>query len=279
MYSVNLYKDLLYNDNQCVYQVGGIEVAYTDARLRELHRKQSAAAAYGLEGHVISPQEVAGYPDSRSERDQGRLLRAHRQGRARLVLRGGAGRSCHGHRRRVCGNVHVTDLPVTTAASPASSPTRAPSRRPGAAGHQCVGRVLPDKLGLRFPLLGVEHQYAITEPLPELAADKDLFVKHPILRHQDFSLYFRQHGDAYGIGNYRHESLLFEGDYVGARAEREFTPEHLQVAATGRRGVAAALAGKGYVRKFNGFMAFSTDMGPIAGETDIPGLWSAWASG
>ena len=58
-YSVALYKDLVYNDTQCAYQVGGIEVAYTDARLRELHRKQSAALSYGLEGHVITPQEVA----------------------------------------------------------------------------------------------------------------------------------------------------------------------------------------------------------------------------
>ncbi|MCB0097714.1 MAG: FAD-binding oxidoreductase, partial [Caldilineaceae bacterium] len=59
MYSVALYKDQVYQDTQCAYQVGGVEVAYTDARLRELHRKQSVAAAYGLEGHVISPCDVA----------------------------------------------------------------------------------------------------------------------------------------------------------------------------------------------------------------------------
>ncbi|HRW10508.1 MAG TPA: FAD-binding oxidoreductase, partial [Caldilineaceae bacterium] len=58
-YSVALYKELVYNDTRCAYQVGGIEVAYTDDRLRELHRKQSAATAYGLEAHLVTPQEVA----------------------------------------------------------------------------------------------------------------------------------------------------------------------------------------------------------------------------
>ena len=80
--------------------------------------------------------------------------------------------------------------------------------------------VLADKVGLRFPLMGVEHQLVYTEPLPELAADKKRFVTHPILRHQDFSLYYRQWYDGYAIGNYRHESLLFDGDAVGARAVR-----------------------------------------------------------
>ena len=59
IYSVNLYKELVYQDFQCAYQVGGIEVAYTDARVQELYRKLSAATAYGLEAHIISPQEVA----------------------------------------------------------------------------------------------------------------------------------------------------------------------------------------------------------------------------
>jgi hypothetical protein len=64
--------------------------------------------------------------------------------------------------------------------------------------------------------MGVEHQLVYTEPLAELAADKQRFVTHPILRHQDYSLYYRQYYDACAIGNYRHESLLFDGDAVGA---------------------------------------------------------------
>jgi glycine cleavage system T protein len=85
-------------------------------------------------------------------------------------------------------------------------------------------------------------------------------------------MYFRQHGDAYGIGNYRHESMLFEGEYVGAKAMRQFTPEHFSVAKQAAEELFPPLRGKKYVKQFNGFMAFSTDLGPIMGDTDLPGL-------
>ena len=57
-YTVNLLKPLHYAGEQCVYQVGGIEVAATPARWEELKRKQGVALSYGLEGHLLSPAEV-----------------------------------------------------------------------------------------------------------------------------------------------------------------------------------------------------------------------------
>src|SRR3970282_530083 len=56
--------------------------------------------------------------------------------------------------------------------------------------------VLGDQVGLKIPLVAVEHQYLISEPLAELAGETREIV-HPILRHQDCSIYFRQHADAY----------------------------------------------------------------------------------
>ena len=50
---------------------------------------------------------------------------------------------------------------------------------------------------MRVPLVPVQHQYAYTAPLPELAGETREVV-HPILRHQDHSMYFRQHADATG---------------------------------------------------------------------------------
>ncbi|MEZ4866716.1 MAG: FAD-dependent oxidoreductase [Caldilineaceae bacterium] len=275
MYSVNLYKDLVYNDTQCAYQVGGIEVAYTDARLRELHRKQSAATAYGLEAHVISAQEVGklvsildpsvikgGYYVPTDTDVRGWYCAAALAEKA--IATGGA---------HFYGNIEVANLQVTAGRCMGVITDQGTIQAEQVLLATNVwASVLPAKVGLRFPILGVEHQYVITEPLPELAADKDLYVKHPIVRHQDFSGYYRQHGDAYGIGNYRHKSMLFEGDYVGARAEREFTPEDFAVARAAAEELFPALRGKQYVRKFNGFMAFSVDMGPIMGETALPGL-------
>ena len=68
--------------------------------------------------------------------------------------------------------------------------------------------------GLNVPLVPVEHQLAYTAPLPELAGETREVV-HPILRHQDHAMYFRQVADAYAIGNYRHEPRLAEPDAPG----------------------------------------------------------------
>jgi len=53
-------------------------------------------------------------------------------------------------------------------------------------------------------------------------------VVHPVLRHQDRAMYFRQHADCYGIGSYRHEPLLVDDrldpdEAAGSPATRAFT--------------------------------------------------------
>ena len=71
--------------------------------------------------------------------------------------------------------------------------------------------------GLNVPLVPVEHQLAYTAPLPELAGETREVV-HPILRHQDHAMYFRQVADGYAIGNYRHEPRLADPERpAGAR--------------------------------------------------------------
>ena len=53
--------------------------------------------------------------------------------------------------------------------------------------------------GITLPLSPMEHLYTKTTPLEELR-DETKEVVHPVLRHQDKSMYFREHGDSYGIG-------------------------------------------------------------------------------
>ena len=42
----------------CFNQVGGLEVATTPARLEELKRKVGYAASWGIEGRLLTPEEV-----------------------------------------------------------------------------------------------------------------------------------------------------------------------------------------------------------------------------
>ena len=62
------------------------------------------------------------------------------------------------------------------------------SSSPRASGGGGLATLAP---GLNVPLVPVEHQLAYTAPLPELAGETREVV-HPILRHQDHAMYFRQ---------------------------------------------------------------------------------------
>ncbi|MCB0025377.1 MAG: FAD-binding oxidoreductase, partial [Caldilinea sp.] len=166
-YTVKTLEPLRYQGEQCLYQVGGIEVAYTPERWEELKRKQGVAMSYGLESHLLTPQEVKARIPIIDER----------------VIRGGyyvptdsdvRGWYCAAALAELAtaqgvefaGNVTVQDLPVQ------NGRVRRVVTDQGAIECEHVllctnvwASVLADKVGIRFPLLGVEHQYAITEPL------------------------------------------------------------------------------------------------------------------
>ena len=173
-YTVDLLKPLHYAGEQCVYQVGGIEVAATPARWEELKRKQGVAMSYGLEGHLLSPAEVkhhipiidekvilGGYYVPTDADVRGWHCAA---ALAQAAMNAGV---------EFMGNVEVLDIPVRNGRA------RAVVTDQGTIDCDFVllctnvwASVLADKVGLRFPIMGVEHQLVYTEPLPELAADR-----------------------------------------------------------------------------------------------------------
>ncbi|MEW5961283.1 MAG: FAD-dependent oxidoreductase, partial [Chloroflexota bacterium] len=139
------------------------------------------------------------------------------------------------------------------------------------------GPILAGKVDVTLPLMAVEHLYAITTPLPELAGAV-AEVEQPILRHQDQAMYFRQHRDAYGVGSYNHAPLLVDPWALdGVRlAEREFTPEHFGEAWRATHELLPATRGAGLTRKFNGMFTFTSDGMPIMGEAaEVKGFWTA----
>ena len=119
--------------------------------------------------------------------------------------------------------------------------------------------------GVSIPLSPMQHLYAVTEPLVELAGAVEE-VSHPILRHQDEAMYCRQDGESYGIGSYNHEPLLVESKDILdhkqapiAPAEMDFTPVHFEKAAKAAGELLPALEGVGLTRKFNGLFSFTND--------------------
>ncbi len=268
-------------ENHFYRPVGGIEVATTPERLEDLKRRQGWATSFGLEAQLISPAEVkeripvvdehvilGGYWVPYDTNING-WQTARAIGQAAMA----------GGRVTFWPNVAVTDVEVD------AGRVRAILTEQGRIGCEAAvlctniwSPVLGDKVGLRIPLLAAQHQYTISSPLPELA-NETAEVSHPILRHQDFSLYFRQHGDRYGIGNYRHTPLMVDPYRLGKTAMLPFTPEHYDVAMAAAGELIPSLRNAGMTRAFNGMFAFSVDGFPIIGELETArGFWVATAS-
>jgi glycine cleavage system T protein len=262
------------------YGVGGIEVAYTPERLEELKRKQGLATSYGLEGHIISPAEVkkmipilddtvihGGYYVP----TDGDTKAVHAvEEMARIAAADGA--------VSFYGDIPVTDIDFETSNGRISAVVTPKGKIRTGQVLLCTNiwaPVLGAKVGLSIPLLAVEHQYAITEPLAELAGTERELV-HPILRHQDHAMYFRQHFDAYGIGSYQHDPILVDPWSLAKVAMHDFTPDHFSEAWNSTVELLPPTQGKNLTTKFNGMFAFTIDGMPVMGEArQVPGFWTA----
>ena len=135
-----------------------------------------------------------------------------------------------------------------------------------------------------IPLSPMQHLYAITTPLPELAGASEE-ISLPLLRHQDEALYFRQVGESIGIGSYLHEPLLVEAadlpDQAGGGmppAEMPFPPDHFGAAMAAAGELLPSLKDAALTRRLNGIFSFTNDSFPVLGESpQTPGFWSAQA--
>src|SRR5438309_684486 len=212
-WSAGLYSQVQLDGQPGFYSVGSMEIAYTPDRWEELKRKLGHALSWGLPAELISPEEAKRkIPILTTDRVSGAYY-VPSDGIAKGV------RICEALANQArergatfCGHTRVTGFEVAHGRIQAvlSTEGRIQTDRvlvcAGIWGPR-VGRMA----GVPILLTAVQHQYAKTAPLPELAGETREVV-HPILRHQDKSMYFRQHADCYGIGSYQHEPLLVDPD-------------------------------------------------------------------
>lgn len=280
MYTVNLMKQFDSPEKRTVYQTGGIEVARSEARLAELHRRCGFATAYGLEARVITPAEVKEMIPIINEKEiyGGYYVPSDADAKSVNFVEKLAAAASQDGAVSFYGGVKVTDIDFETHKGHVTAVITPKGRIETEQVLLCTNiwsPVLGDKVGLPIPLMGVEHLYAITEPLPDLA-NHQAEVEHPILRDQDYSMYYRQHHGAYGIGSYQHESLLVNPYELHERAMRPFTPEHFEPAIASTELLLPALKGKELATKFNGMFSFTIDGMPVMGEAPrLKGFWVA----
>ena len=284
-YTVDLWSELTLGGESLVNQVGSLEVAWTPERLEELKRRASFGLSWGVEAHVISTQQAREMVPTLSDRILGALyVPSDIQTRAIRPAEAMA-QGAQGNGARFFGNVKVTGFNIVDGRIRGVQTDHGDIKTDLVV--SAVGIWAP-KLGalagVPIPLSPMQHIYAVTTPVDELADATDE-ISQPFVRHQDRSMYLRQHGNSYGIGSYLHEPLLVDSndlnDYSNAAnppAEMPFTADHFQAALTASGEVMPTLKDAELTRKFNGLFSFTTDSFPILGEApQVKGFWSAQA--
>lgn len=300
------YSRELYTELDGYRPDGFIEIATTEPRLEQLERLYDYSKSWDVPGgELFTPDEVVehiplldvdvlegGYYSPTSG-----LMRSIELLEAMRTRAEDGGATFHGHTK-------VTDIEVER-----GEITAVVTDRGRIEADQVLiatniwAPLFGEMVGVDIPLMPCEHQYAVTEPLPELeGADQE--VEYTGFRHQDASLYFRQHGEGYGVGSYNHEPLLVDPrqidsyeeadqdvpiyDYfvgkdshrkpITMTANREFTPEHFDAAWDAASHVMPALEGAGLEKAFNGMFCFTPDGMPVLGTpADLDGFWVAAA--
>jgi dimethylglycine oxidase len=284
--TVELYSQLCVNTEPCFYPVGSMEVAHTRARWEDLKRKLGFAMSWGLRAELLTPAEaVHKQPLLDATKIHGAYF-VQDDGIAKAVRAAEAmSRLAEARGATFRGGIEVTGIEV--AQGKVRGVVTSEGRIAADQVLVCAGIWGPQighMAGISIPLTPCQHLYAKTAPIPELAGESREVV-HPILRHQDESMYFRQHADCYGIGSYRHEPLLVDGDAIPRDGETSamhavmpFTPEHFKAARAAATDLLPALRGVELTDTINGIFSFTPDGFPILGESlDVKGLWIAEA--
>ncbi|UKY48393.1 GcvT family protein [Streptomyces inhibens] len=301
-YTVQKFSSLEVDGLPCFNPVGGLEVATTAARWADLHRKAGLAASWGVRGELLTPQQCKQLWPMLDETKLHGGFHTADDGLARALLacraqmERAAGRGARFLERHTVTGIeredgHVTGVVTDRGTFPADHVV-------SAAGFW--GPVIGAMAGVDVPLLPLAHQYATTEPLPELAGVNDPHggtpcsseaeslgeeASKPILRFQDRDLYFREHTDRIGIGSYAHRPMPVDPFTVPAFDEAPvmpsslpFTEDDFAPSWQDSVGLLPALGESRVAEGFNGVFSFTPDGMPVLGESrELRGFWLAEA--
>ena len=281
------YDDLDEPERRTWLGVGSLEVAVEQQRVRELHRRRNHAEAYGLRGEVVTPDRAG---DLLPVLDKEAILAAYHVASDGLCK---AGMVCHvaARARRGAGRALLRPDARDRRRQRGRARARGARPRPGrsrpapsSSAAACGARSCRALVGRPIPMQPMQHLFAWTNPLPSLRGAEDE-ATHPILRHQDRDLYYRQRGDVYGIGSYDHDSLPIDvpelergslGHQVAQGAVHARSTSRARCASS--QALVPAVHEAGIAESFNGHFAFTIDGNPLLGPSSfVDGLWLAEA--
>ncbi len=287
----------------CFLPVGTLEVARTPERWQDHQRKLGVAQSWGVPGaRIIDPEETRSLLPLI---DPAEILGAYH------VPIDGIGkplrfvevalRRVQAEGATLVASTRVTGFDVVAGELRGVVTDRGTIATPRAVVAGGIwGPLLGSMLGMPIPLTPCEHLYTITSAVPELAGvDPAVDATHPMMRDQDRAMYYRQHGDRYGVGSYQHVPLLVDphdirphgtaapGGVPGVNPHGErqdmpsltpWTPEHFEAAWADARRLLPGLAETTLDYTLNGMFSFTPDGFPVMGPAPrVRGAWVAEA--
>ncbi|MFC4944456.1 GcvT family protein [Pseudonocardia sp. GCM10023141] len=285
-YTVEKLGSLDVDGEPCFLPVGGLEVATSPERLAELHRRHGWLTAWGVPARVVGP---AGCLELHPLLDPDVVLgglHVETDGIAKSIravdaqLRRAADRGVTIRDRHEVTDVLVADGRVTAVVTDRGEiPADIVVCCAGIWGPKVAAMV-----GMTLPLTPLAHQLAWTGSTPALAGATQE-ATHPILRHQDADLYFRERFDGLGIGYYGHRPLPMDARDILSVDEApvmpsvlEFTEEDFAPGWADAQALIPTLRDTKIEDAINGLFSFTTDGNPLIGESrDVAGFWVAEA--
>ncbi|KPM34083.1 Dimethylglycine oxidase, partial [Neonectria ditissima] len=286
----------LESDGQaCFNQVGGLEVATTPARLEELKRKHGWASSWGVEARLVSVDEcVEMYPLLNKELVLGGL---HIPSDG-LALAARAVQLLMARTRKA--GVRYLGKTLVTGIEQADGRVTGVTTQHGTIAADIIvscagfwGVEVGAMAGVAIPLQAMAHQYAKTAAIPGRPGPTGPHpgpnaAALPILRHQDQDLYYREHGDRFGIGYYGHRPMPVVAADLGPTPEQvsehrmpsrlQFTPEDFAPAWELSQQLLPVLRETTVADGFNGIFSFTPDGGPLVGQApNLDGFYVAEA--
>jgi dimethylglycine dehydrogenase len=273
-YTMRLYRELEAETGQScgVFQPGSLYLAQTEAREHQLRLQAAKARRYGMAFHEVSRDEAErlhplvdfdGVRRIMFEPDGGNVDPA---GVTNAYALGARARGAEIHR--------FTPAIGTEAQPDGTWIVQTPKgdiRTPwvvNAAG--LWAREVAAMAGLALPLLPTEHQYLVTETIPEIAA---LDRRLPSVADRDGEYYLRQEGQGLLIGAYERAVRFWAEDGTPPDFGHELFPDDLgRIEENVMRAVARvpAVGRAGVRRVVNGPMIWSPDGAALFGP--VPGL-------
>jgi len=277
MYSAELYQKLQVDGQPGYFGVGSLRLASSRERLVELQRQAGFARSVGLNAELLTPGEArALFPLMSMDGVEGALyLPTDGTARAPVLTQALANAAQEGGavfyaQTRVTGieihNGHVEAVQTTQgriACEIIVAATGIWSTR--------IGRLA----GVTIPLIPMQHQYVITEALPELATG----LRVPNLRDPDKLVYYRQEGQGMVLGGYERNPLSFAVDDIPDTTNptvQTFDEARFANLLEGCRERVPGLHERALIKRVNGLESFTPDGEFILGEApEVRGFWAA----